>query len=499
MSENIAIAGGGICGLVLAYALAHKGHQVTVFERDLPPPPGNAHQAFFEWERPGAAQFRHPHAFLGLMCNILQDNYPELLQAFYEAGARTVTFEQMLPPGLRDHYLPEGGDERLWLLVCRRATMEAVLRRHVESLGNVNVVNPCNVTGLVADRADDRIVVKGIRTESDGESKSHNADIVIDATGRTSHFPKWLRELGGSIAEEKHDARIVYYTRHYRLKPGESEPPRGNRSGAGDLGYLKFGVFPGDNGHFAIIICLPLGEQRLRKAVRDGNQFDRICRNIPSLEPWLREGKSEATTDSFGIGDIVSVWRDFVRDGMPLAHHLFAVGDAAVRTNPLYGRGCSTGVLHVQLLVDLLETMEDPERRALAFHERTRQEIRPVFDISVREDRRGIERAEAVMQGKLLHKPDSLVEGLKLAFRDAMSAASREEIHVARGAMRSFNLLETPGDFLNDWSVRLTVLRYLLRGRSRNARRRLQPGPGRDEMNRVVEVEGIDSGAGQAL
>lgn len=492
MSERIAIAGGGICGLITALALAKKGHQVTVFERDSPPPPGNADQAFFDWERPGAAQFRHPHAFLGLMCNILQDNYPELLQAFYDAGARTVTFEQMLPPALREGYVPESGDERLWLLICRRATMEAVLRRHVEDTTDVTVVNPCTVSGIIAEGSDDRIVVKGLRIEVDGESIEHAADVVIDATGRTSRFPGWLKALGGEVQEEKQDAQIVYYTRHYRLSPGENEPPRGNRSGAGDLGYLKFGVFPGDKGHFAIIICLPLGEQVLKQAVRDGEKFNRICRNIPALEPWVRDGKSEAVTEPFGIGDIVSVWRDFVRGGEPLAHNFFAIGDAAVRTNPLYGRGCSTGILHAQLLVDLMTAIRDPERRALAFHSRTRQDLRPIFDISLREDASGIKRAEAALEGKLLHKPDSMAQSFKLAFRDAVSAASREQIHVARGAMRSFNLLENPGDFLNDWSVRLTVLRYLLRGRHRNARRRLQPGPDRDEMHHILEPEPIE-------
>ncbi|MEX2489096.1 MAG: hypothetical protein WD356_06150, partial [Pseudomonadales bacterium] len=448
--------------------------------------------AFFNWQRPGAAQFRHPHAFLGLMCNILHDHYAELVEAFYGAGARAVTFQQMLPPDLKDKYAYEAGDERLWLLTCRRATMEAVLRRYVETRTDVSVINPCTVTGIISEKANDNIVVRGVTFEFKGESRQRLADVVVDASGRTSRFPKWLGQSGGDVVEEKHDAKITYYTRHYRLKPGATEPPRGNRSGAGDLGYLRFGVFPGDNGHFAIIICLPFEEKALRTAVRDGNKFDRICRSIPALQSWLDDERSEATTEPFGIGDIVSVWRDFVRDGRPVAHNFYAVGDSAVRTNPLYGRGCSTGMLHARLLVQILDTIDDPKRRALALHEQTRAKLRPIFDLSVREDMGGIKRAEAIRQGKALHEPDSMRERLRLAFRDALGAASRENLHVARGAMRSFNLLEKPGEFLNDWSVRWTVLRYMLRGRTTNARRRMQPGPDRDEMHRLLETGPLD-------
>ena len=69
--ETVAVVGAGICGLFTSLALSRKGFDVTLFERDTPPPEGNADQAFFTWERRGAAQFRHPHAFLGLEAILL--------------------------------------------------------------------------------------------------------------------------------------------------------------------------------------------------------------------------------------------------------------------------------------------------------------------------------------------------------------------------------------------------------------------------------------------
>ena len=94
MNQSIAVVGAGICGLFTGLSLARKGFDVTLFERDVPPPQGNVEDAFFSWQRRGAAQFRHPHAFLGLMCSVLGENYPDLLEELLAAGARKLTFEE---------------------------------------------------------------------------------------------------------------------------------------------------------------------------------------------------------------------------------------------------------------------------------------------------------------------------------------------------------------------------------------------------------------------
>jgi 2-polyprenyl-6-methoxyphenol hydroxylase-like FAD-dependent oxidoreductase len=486
---DIAIVGAGICGMCTAMSLARHGHRVTLFERDESPPDGDADEAFFEWNRKGAAQFRHPHAFLGLMCNLIEENYPELLEEFYKAGARRVDFEDMLSPELSAQYNKAPGDEKLWVLLCRRATMETVMRRFVETFDNVTIVNPCTVKGVTTREHEGVLAVTGIEIEDAVGERVHDAEVVIDASGRTSRFPGWFKALGRTVREEKDDAEIVYYTRHYRLKPGEAEPPRGRRAGAGDLGYLKFGVFPGDNGHFAIILCLPVDEKALKEAVRDPELFNAICLAIPGLEPWLAADRSVGTTDSFGIGDIQAIWRHYVDDGKPLATNFFAVGDAAMRTNPLYGRGCSTGVLHAHILAEVVDSEPDPVRRALAFDARTQADLRPIFDASLREDKSGIKRARAVLEGRVINQANTFKKRLGLAFGDALAAASREQVHVLRGGMRTFHLLEKPGDFLKDWRIRTTVLRYMLRGRRRNAAQRLQPGPERGEMHEILGIE----------
>lgn len=486
MSENIAIVGAGICGLCTALALSRNGNQVTIYERDVPPPEGGAHEAFFDWKRRGAAQFRHPHAFLGLMCNILQDNYPDLVEEFWEAGARKVTFSDMVPPELQDQYSPEPNDEKLWLLMCRRATIETVLRRYVLRQPNIQINNQANVVGALFDLGDIPKIT-GIKVRQDGEEQDVQADVVVDAGGRSSQFLQWLKEIDIDVRTEDDDAEIVYYTRHYELLPGVEEPSRHTKErSAGDIGYMKYGVFPGDGGHFAVIICVPNGETELRAAIKDGDTYDEICRAIPGLNNWMAADKARATTNSFGFADIHAVWRHYVEEGEPLILNYFAVGDAHVRTNPLYGRGCSTGILHAHLLADVIAETSDARKRALTFEEKTESEIRPIFKTSLAEDKRGIKRADAILEGRTLEDAKTIKRYLALAFGDAIAAASRNELHVFRGVMKTFNLLEKPGDFLKDWRIRMTIFRYMFRGRKKNAPTRMQAGPSREKMLNLI-------------
>src|SRR5262249_16105970 len=153
---------------------------------------------------------------------------------------------------------------------------------------------------------------------------------------------------------------ILYFTRHYRLRDGAGEPQRDGTPGAGDLGYIKFGVFPADNRHFSITLAVPEIESELRLATVRPETFDAICSGTPGCGRWPDPARSEPVTAVFAMGNLKSVWRRYVSNVVPQALGFFALGDAAVRTNPLYGRGCSAGIVHAHVLRDTLDVSDTP-------------------------------------------------------------------------------------------------------------------------------------------
>ena len=123
---------------------------MTLLERDPAPLPATPLEAFESWQRPGAPQTRHAHAFLSRLRNLLRERAPELLAELLAAGAEELRFGERLPPGLRGTpVLPE--DDAFTLLACRRTTFEWVLRRHVVETGLAELRDGVEVTGLLGD------------------------------------------------------------------------------------------------------------------------------------------------------------------------------------------------------------------------------------------------------------------------------------------------------------------------------------------------------------
>jgi flavin-dependent dehydrogenase len=319
------------------------------------------------------------------------------------------------------------------------------------------------------------LAVAGLRLQDGGEAL---ADLVIDAGGRLSQAIDWLAEAGASVPEEIEDCAILYFTRFYSLLPGQDEPPRGTHPASGDLGYLKFAVFPADNGTFSVTLAVPEVEEALRAAVVRPDVYEEICRSLPGVAPWTDPARSAPVSRVFGMGNLKSRWREMAPGGRSAALNFFCVGDSLVRTNPLYGRGCSFAAVEAHLLRDVIARTDDLEFRARLYSQRVRSELRPFYDDMAARDRSAATRA---LRGLDPAWSPSWRSRLTASFiEDGVAIAVRSDISLLRAASRGFHMLAPPRGWLARPGALLKVFAAWARGRRANAHLYApKPGPPR--------------------
>ncbi len=434
---RVVVVGGGIAGLGTALACARDGHEVTILERDDTPMPNDADTAF-DWKRTGAPQVRHSHAFLARLRKVLRERAPDVLDALLDAGAAEIPFTENLPETLTDRE-PRPGDDELVAIVCRRTTFEWVLRRLVLAEPHVTLRH-----GVAASSLDAEAGAVPRVTGVDGRP----ADLVVDARGPRSSSDDWLSAIGAQpVREELHESGIVYFSRFYRVNPGVVLPSFAGPVAA-DLGYLKYAIFLGDNDTFSVTYAIESDDEELRRALVDPHAFEIVAGAVGGIAPWRAEGVAEPTTSVHVMAGLRNRYRPLVDEhGEPIVHGFVAAGDAALCTNPLYGRGCSLAFVHAFGLADALRRHpDDPAAFGRAFAEFTARELVPWFRSAVLQD----SQARAMHEELPSEDPRAFMQAV---FRDGLLPAMRTSPAVFRAFLRWFNLLVTPEALMEDPEV----------------------------------------------
>lgn len=473
---RVVVLGAGIAGLGSALALGRAGHEVTLLERDDIGRAADAEDAFAGRGRRGAPQTRHSHAFLARTRALLEREAPDVLAALHGAGVSELRFTDSLPPEM-EGFVPEPGDEELAALASRRTTFEWVLRGRAVAGGAVELIHdvaagleaelPGRSSGRARSDAGPAVPrVTGVRLAS---GRRLRADAVVDATGRRSPLVSWLQDLAapppGVVSA---DTGIVYSTRFYRLAADAERPPAEGPIG-GDLGYMKYAVFPADNRTFSITFAVPTSDADLRVLLHEG-PFDRAADAMPGTAAWVEPGRSSPITGVEVMARLVNRKVDFVVGGRPVVTGVFAVGDSQVCTNPLYGRGCSLALVHAYLLADVLAE-HDPTggEAAVAFHEATSAELVPWYLAAVAQDAESAPAPGAGADGG----------GTGNLIRDGLLPAARRDPRVLRAFLRVLNLLDAPTAPMSDPYVLGKVLESF---QERESRPPLVMGPRRGEL-----------------
>jgi 2-polyprenyl-6-methoxyphenol hydroxylase-like FAD-dependent oxidoreductase len=464
---KVLVLGSGLAGLAAGLALGRRGHAVTLVERDPTPAPLGAEAAFDAWQRPGIPQFRQPHNFLGLGRRILRERAPDVYQAVLQAGASEIEQFRFITDGSH-----ERGDEDLVTLACRRPVFEAVLRRAVAQQANIDMRLGCRVGGLALS-AGQAPHVEGVVLEN-GERLM--ADLVVDASGRASRAPAWLQEHGADpVSERTSKCGLMYYSVHFRVRPGATMPPYASvlAGPRGDLGYVAYAIFVGDNATFCLCIMPPPWDRKLR-ALRDLDAFMRVAERLPGVGTWVDPDVAWPITPVIPMGQLSNTLRRFIPNGTPVAPGLQPIGDALSHTNPTFAFGASLSLHHAFTLADVLEHAADHYEIAQRFHDLVGEDAERRYYAVASEDR---DRARC-WGGELidLTNPD---ESMPLFLRSVVYRVAAADPAILRAVVRRIDLLD-PVDRLERQETLLE--RALDIYRDMQASRALRAGPTRDEL-----------------
>ena len=372
---TVAVVGASLSGLLAAAGAAEAGRRVVVLERDT--------LAGADGWRRGVPQGRQIHVLLHRGLVAAEELVPGLEVALEGAGAVRVNTGEL------PWYGPFGW-QPTWirsydLLSVTRPLLERLVRERVLARPGVELVDGVRVRGLRPAAAGWQLLCSdGLRVE---------ADMVVDASGRSSRMPQWLAELGYAVPEpEVLDASLAYACQVFRspgapLRTGVvvGATPERPRSGLG---------LPVEGGQW-LVSAAGYGPER------PGRDMDLRSYLARLREPVL----AEITATLEPVGE-VAVHRQTSnrRHGYGLARDwpegLLVVGDALCCFNPLYGQGITVGALQAGVLRDALRRRGPLATRGL------QRDLRRVADVpwsvATTEDTRYLPGARPTIKQRLL-------------------------------------------------------------------------------------------------
>ncbi|MGW2317390.1 FAD-dependent oxidoreductase [Streptomyces sp. NPDC001680] len=374
------VIGAGISGLLTARVLSDHFSQVTLIERD-------SMDSLRAW-RSGVPQARHPHLLLARSQQIVEELFPGIWDDFkeldvpvFDFGSRT---KMLFPTGFSPSI--DSG------VLCRsvsRPRYEAALRERVLALPPVAYQDGSQVVGLDLygpTRSVAAVLVAGPgQGQGSGGVRRVAADMVVDASGRNSHLPRWLSASGLSRPRVSQvNPRLGYATRLYEIPDGVdldwdilvefTRLPSASRGCVGlriENNQLLF-TLQGNGGDYP---------------PQDEEGFIAFARSL-RLDVTDILARLKARSPIYCYRNTVNRWYAYHR--MPRwPQNLIAVGDAHCVFNPIYGQGITVASQQALLLRSMLEQSKDaPIARTLrAYRARQTRQLRWPWLLSTSVDR----------------------------------------------------------------------------------------------------------------
>jgi flavin-dependent dehydrogenase len=288
-------------------------------------------------------------------------------------------------------------------------------------------------------------------------------DVVVDALGRYRCPAGWTRAAGDPT-----DSGAVYFCRYFELAEGAEHLDAPILNPRGDLGYMGFNTFRGDNRTFAVILLVPAADHDLR-ILRHEAAWEEACAAIRPLDEMTAPGHARPITGVMPMGGLMNV----DRTGDPGRPGILAVGDAFCHTDPAFAYGLSFALAHARALAQA--AAEAPDADAVV--ERYRTDAGPEA-----RERHGLACATDAARSRRWSG-----ERLDIARRDGSYplfsfagalAAAPDDDAVLRRTVRRIGLLDRTAAFDDDGALHERI-EAILAGRSGPPP---SPGPPREEL-----------------
>lgn len=363
------VVGASMAGLCTARVLADAFEEVTVVDRDpLPEEP---------IARKGVPQAQHFHALLEGARATLEDLLPGFGEDMLKTGALLHDGSREVKFYMEGDFLADG-PQRREAYTATRPLYEYVVRQRVNALDNVQFRPNCRVTEYLLD--DTGTTVTGVTVRpAQREAEELRAELVVDATGRTSRTPSWLEEHGYTPppVDEVH-VDVTYSTTFV-------ERPEGDRRGvsvAPTPERPRGGVFaPVENDRWLMTLWGVHGDA----PPTDPEEFKRFAASlpVPHMEQLLDEHQWQ--TDDIHHYPFPSNLRRRYEDLDRFPEGLIVIGDAIASFNPIYGQGMSVAALEALQLHHILAA-DGPGNVPRRFFDRIEETVGMAWDLAAGSD-----------------------------------------------------------------------------------------------------------------